>query len=389
MIGSMPDSRSLTLCCLLWARPGLVAEMSAYEDAVISLLADHGAEILHRAFGDGNDQHPHEVQLYTFPSQASLDAFLADPRRLELADERDRVIARTELFPVTLAHEHPAGLSGEVRIDWETARAANRANWDDRAALHEQAYGLDAFDDPEHLSDVVRQDLPVLTRFLADETIAGLDVCHLQCHIGTDTVSLARAGAAVTGVDFSPAALRTAARFAERVGAHITWVETDVLDARAAMSADFDVVYTSIGTITWLNDLDRWAEQVHALLKPGGTFFIRDGHPTLYSLDENAPTLTTRYAYFGDGRAQQWDDEGTYVGDGKVAHARTYEWPHPLSEIIGALLRAGLRLIHFDEGRTLPWRFSPRMVEVDGGFAWPDAERDLIPCTYTIVARRD
>jgi 2-polyprenyl-3-methyl-5-hydroxy-6-metoxy-1,4-benzoquinol methylase len=276
-----------------------------------------------------------------------------------------------------------------IEIDWEAAREANLRNWDERVPLHEAAYGLDAFDDPQHISDVVSDDLPVLSRFLPGERLAGLDLCHLQCHIGTDTISLARSGAHVTGVDFSAPALRVAAALAERVQVDATWVETDVLDARSAVTGDFDVVYTSIGTICWLQDLDRWAAQIVALLRPGGTFFIRDGHPALLSLDENAELLTTRYAYFGDGRAQQWDDESTYAGDGTVAHTRTYEWPHPLSEILGALLRAGLQIIHFDEGRTLPWRFSPRMVEVPRGYAWPHAERYLIPCTYTIVARKD
>ncbi|WP_435744775.1 class I SAM-dependent methyltransferase [Microbacterium sp. PMB16] len=276
-----------------------------------------------------------------------------------------------------------------VDIDWDAARRANLQNWDDRVPLHESAYGLDAYDDPKYLSDVIRQDLPVLEAFLPDNTVAGLDLCHLQCHIGTDTVSLARAGATVTGVDFSRPALDVAAQLARRTGVAATWVETDVLDARAAVDGEFDIVYTSIGTITWLSDLDRWAAQIAALLRPGGTFFIRDGHPALYALDEEAATLTTRYPYFGNGRAQQWDDDSTYVGDGKVEHPHTFEWPHPLSEILGSLLRAGLRLLHFDEGRTLPWRFSPRMVEVGEDFAWPESERDLIPCTYTIVARRD
>ncbi|WP_243225716.1 bifunctional 2-polyprenyl-6-hydroxyphenol methylase/3-demethylubiquinol 3-O-methyltransferase UbiG [Microbacterium sp. CIAB417] len=363
--------------------------MKTYEDAVIGLLGSHGAELVQRAFGDGGSDSPHEVQIYTFPDQDALDAFLADPRRQELADERDRVIARTELFPVDLDDRSATANGVNVEIDWEAARQANLENWEDRVALHEKSYGLERFDDPDHLSDVVRHDLPVLRSFLEQDDLAGLDVCHLQCHIGTDTVSLARAGARVTGVDFSRSALETAARFAERSGADVTWIESDVLDARAAVPGDFDVVYTSIGTITWLDDLDRWAAQVHALLRPGGTFFIRDGHPALYALDENAAELTTRYPYFGDGRAQRWDDESTYAGPGTVAHPRTYEWPHPLSEILGALLRSGLRLLHFDEGRVLPWRFSSRMVEVEGGFAWPEAERDLVPCTYTIVARRD
>lgn len=276
-----------------------------------------------------------------------------------------------------------------VEIGWDAAREANQQNWDDRVPLHVDAYGLDAFDDPQHLSDVVADDLAALMPFLPDQTISGVDLCHLQCHIGTDTVSWARAGATVTGVDFSAAALSAAAAFAEKLGVSGTWIETDVLDARAAVTGDFDVVYTSIGTITWLDDLDRWATQVFALLRPGGTFFIRDGHPALYALDEDAEQLVIRYPYFGDGSAVQWDDAATYVGDGTIAHERTYEWPHPLSEVLGALLRAGLRIVHFDEGTTLPWRFSSRMVEVQHGYAWPENERHLVPCTYTIIARRD
>lgn len=273
-------------------------------------------------------------------------------------------------------------------IGWDAARAANRANWEDRVPLHETAYAIRDLDDPEHLSSVVRTDLGVLAPFLPDGSVAGLDVCHLQCHIGTDTVSLARAGARVTGVDFSPAALRSAAGLARRLGLDATWVETDVLDARAAVSGDFDLVYTSIGTITWLPDLDRWARQVAGLLRAGGTFYIRDGHPVLYALDETADGLQLRYPYFSTGQAQVWDEDSTYAGDGTVAHARTYEWPHPLSAIVTALLGAGLQLLRLEEGKTLPWRFSPRMVEVPDGFAWPEAEQDLVPCTYTIIARK-
>ncbi|QYI98537.1 methyltransferase domain-containing protein [Curtobacterium flaccumfaciens pv. flaccumfaciens] len=277
-----------------------------------------------------------------------------------------------------------------VDVDWDHARATNRANWDDRVPIHEGAYAIDALADPGHRSDVVREDLPALMPWLPNGSLAGLDVCHLQCHIGTDTVSLAREGARLTGVDFSPAALASAAGLASRLGLDVTWVETDVLDARAAVTGDFDVVYTSIGTICWLPDLDRWAAQVAGLLRPGGVFFIRDGHPALYALDEDADELVTRYRYFPDGTAQQWDDAGTYVGDGTVANTRTFEWPHPLSEIVNALLGAGLRLRRLDEGRTLPWRFSSRMVETDtGSWAWPDHDRDRIPTTYTIVATRD
>jgi len=275
-----------------------------------------------------------------------------------------------------------------VAIGWDSARASNLENWEDRVPLHEEAYGLGAFDDPRHLTQVVRTDLAALAPFVPDGTVSGLDVCHLQCHIGTDTLSLARAGARVTGVDFSPAALASAAGLARRLGIEAAWVKTDVLEARAAVRGDFDLVYTSIGTITWLPDLERWAAQVAGLLRDGGTFYIRDGHPSLYALDEDAGGLTLRYPYFGNGDALLWDDDSTYAGDGKVAHARMYEWAHPMSEIINSLIGAGLQLLWMGEGKTLPWKFSPRMVEVPEGFAWPGPERDLVPCTYTIIARK-
>jgi len=281
-----------------------------------------------------------------------------------------------------------------VDVPWEVGREANLLNWEDRVAIHETSYGLDAFDDPEYLSRVIRDDLAVMAPYLPGGSIAGLDVVHLQCHIGTDTVSLARAGAHVVGVDFSPSALSVADRLAKRCGVSAEWVETDVLDAAAAVRATgatadnrFDVVYTSIGTICWLNDLDRWAAQIVGLLRPGGLFYIRDGHPSLYVLDENADHLAVTYRYFPNGQPEVWDDNSTYVGDGIVAHERTYEWPHPLSEIVNALIGAGLQIVRLDEGQILSWQFSPRMVEVDGGWAWPGEERLKVPCTYTIIAR--
>ncbi len=275
-----------------------------------------------------------------------------------------------------------------VDVDWDSARAVNLENWEDRVPLHEESYPVSELDDPDHLSGIVRADLATLGPYLPNGTILGLNVCHLQCHIGTDTLSLARAGARVTGVDFSPAALASAANLAGRLGIEATWVETDVLEARDAVEGDFDLVYTSIGTINWLPDLERWAAQVFDLLRPGGTFYIRDGHPALYSIDEHADPLQVRYPYFNNGQAQVWDDATTYAGDGTVEHSRTFQWAHPISDIINALIGAGLQILRLEEGQTIPWKFSPRMEKVSDGFAWPEAERELIPCTYTIIARR-
>lgn len=117
------------------------------------------------------------------------------------------------------------GNSSEVDISWESARETNRENWDDRAALHEIDYGVDRYvQDKGYISTVVADDLPVLSEHLHRSGLAGADVVHLQCHIGTDTISLARCGATVTGLDFSSASLAAARRLAAATVTDIRWV---------------------------------------------------------------------------------------------------------------------------------------------------------------------
>jgi len=149
----------------------------------------------------------------------------------------------------------------------------NRANWDERAAAHAASvdYDVAAFADPAHLSDVVRFDRPLLG------DVTGLRGVHLQCHIGTDTISLSRLGATMTGLDFSPAALAEARRLATSTGAPVDFVEAEVYSAPEVLGrGGFDLVYTGVGALCWLPDIRRWAETVAALLKPGGRLFMRE-----------------------------------------------------------------------------------------------------------------
>src|SRR5690606_4282279 len=128
--------------------------------------------------------------------------------------------------------------------------------------------------DPGQVSDVAAEDLAILGPHLPGGTVAGLDVVHLQCHVGKDTLSLARLGARVTGVDLSPRSLEIARDLARECGLKARFVEADVQHAADAVDDTFDVVYTSIGTVTWLPDLGAWARSISRLLRPGGTFFI-------------------------------------------------------------------------------------------------------------------
>ncbi len=267
-------------------------------------------------------------------------------------------------------------------------RAVNLANWEARVPLHAASseYALDRYAaEPEHLSDVVAAD----AHHLGDLT--GLDVVHLQCHIGTDTVSLARLGGRVTGVDFSPAALEVARELSQRSGTPATFVESDVEGADALLGPNFDLVYTSVGAITWLPSIARWARVVAGLLRPGGRLYLRDAHPMLLTVDEARPDgdLVITHPYFERAGGQRWSDTATYAGDGEVAAPDTVDFPHGLGETVQAVLDAGLQLTRLHEGDTLDWCFAPWMERLDDGtLRWrlPAERRDLVPTEFTLEA---
>lgn len=267
----------------------------------------------------------------------------------------------------------------------------NRANWDERVAPHLIAYGTDNFTaDPAALSDVVRTDYELMAPYLPHESVEGLRLVHLQCHIGTDTLSWARLGADVTGIDFSSKAISAARKLADNAGLDATFIEATVDDAADYANSRFDVVYTGIGAITWLADLEKWATTVFRLLKPGGLFFIRDGHPMLYSVDDERTDgqLVLTSPYFSGHGPLRFDEGTTYADDAvQLNNVTTYEWPHSLSEIIQPLLSVGLELLSFQEHAVIPWKALPSMVPSHHGFELPGgAER--LPLTFSLAARR-
>lgn len=269
--------------------------------------------------------------------------------------------------------------------DW---RAMNHANWESRVPVHTAAdgYDLSAFDNPDYLSAVVRYDLPRLG------SLDGLAVVHLQCHIGTDTVSLARLGAAsVVGLDFSGSALQTARELATRARVGCRFVEADAYDAADALEAGaFDLVYTGIGAICWLPSIRRWAGVVAALLRPGGRLFLREGHPMMWSLADPRPDglLVVEYPYFeADGVV--FDEDTSYAGAATIAEPASVSFNHGLGEIFMALTDAGLSVTHLEEHREVPWNpLGEAMIpspDFDGEFILA-VGRDRLPLTYTLQA---
>ena len=264
----------------------------------------------------------------------------------------------------------------------------NRLNWDERAPAHAASpdYEVERFAaDPDFLSHIVRFDLPRLG------DISGLRGVHLQCHIGTDTVSLARLGARMTGLDLSPASLELARRLAERAGAEIEFVESEVYAAPERLGRGaFDLVYTGIGALCWLPSVSRWAEVVAALLKPGGRLFIREGHPMLWTLAEAPPDdlVVVDYPYFEHEEPLVFEDDGTYVQTSVTfEHTVSHTWNHGLGEIVSALLAAGLELTMLVEHDSVPWEALPGKMERLELREWRLADRPRrVAHTYTLQA---
>ena len=269
-------------------------------------------------------------------------------------------------------------------------RTVNCAMWDERAPAHAASgdYEFSRFrEDPAHLSKVVQFDLPLLG------SIDGLRGLHLQCHIGTDTLSLSRLGARMTGLDFSASALREARQLAASVGASIDYVESDAYEAVTALgAAQFDFVFTGIGAICWLPDARRWARVVADLLKPGGRLFIREGHPVLWSVEDGRDDkiVALKYPYFEHEEPLVFDEDGTYVEtDVSFKHTVSHSWNHGLGEIVTALLEAGMTITGLVEHDSVPWNALPGLMEqVEEKFGeWRLIDQpERLPHSYTLQA---
>ena len=257
--------------------------------------------------------------------------------------------------------------------------AANRRLWDEWARIHQESafYDMAGF----------RAGQTSLKHIELEEVgeVTGKSLLHLQCHFGQDTLSWARAGAKVTGVDLSPEAISRAQALAKELGIDARFICANVLDPKELGDARFDIVFTSYGALNWLPDLGAWARVIARHLKPGGRFHMVEFHPVIFMLDDDAREIGQ--GYFGSGEALRYESTMSYAG-GEHPPIESFEWPHSLAEIVQPLLDAGLTL---ESLREFPyvvhncWKF---LVECEPGRYVLRHHPGKLPLLFSLSARK-
>ncbi|NWG46455.1 MAG: class I SAM-dependent methyltransferase [Alphaproteobacteria bacterium] len=255
----------------------------------------------------------------------------------------------------------------------------NRAMWDERVPIHIRSalYDVEGFKagrDPLRPFEIEEMG-PVENR----------ELVHLQCHLGIDTLGWARRGARVTGLDFSGPAIEAATRLAAETGIDARFVRGDVLAAPDLLNARYDIVYTGLGALLWLPDLKPWAEVVARLLNPGGQLYLSEFHP-LTGVFADAD-LSVVGSYFHEARS--YTEPGSYADPGAATeHNVSWEWQHPLADILQAILGAGLVLDWYAEHDFMLFPRWPSLERTGvDTFRFPDGHPRL-PLMLSLRARK-
>lgn len=219
-------------------------------------------------------------------------------------------------------------------------------------------------------------------------SVDGKSLLHLQCHFGMDTLSWARLGAEATGVDFSPKAIDLARSLSEELKIPAKFICCDLYDLPAQLQGQFDVVFTSYGVLTWLADITRWARLAASYLKPGGVFYIVEFHPFAQVFSDTDTEYWIKYPYFHNAPFIG-EVDASYTGDEiKFAPNETFEWNHPLGEVVSALIEAGLQIEFLHEFPYSVYQQLPNLYETnDRKFVFHEKE-PLFPLMYSIKATK-
>jgi SAM-dependent methyltransferase len=261
----------------------------------------------------------------------------------------------------------------------------NRRHWDEVVPIHvaSEMYDVASFKaGKSKLKAIEREELG---------DVHGKTLLHLQCHFGLDTLSWAREGAIVTGIDFSEPAIEAARALAAECGIDARFLVSDLYALPERLDGQFDVVFTSYGALNWLPDLARWARVAAHFVKPGGTFYVAEFHPIsmIFDDDPDVTALHVRFPYFPSAEPLRWEGYGDYADrNAKLKNDINFEWRHPTSEVVTALIDAGLRIELFHEFPHSDFKILPFMEPVDDRMYRLTMGDGSVPLVYSVKATK-
>lgn len=255
----------------------------------------------------------------------------------------------------------------------------NKATWNKKVAIHAQSemYNLNAF--KKGKIALMPYELKAFGN-VKDKTLL-----HLQCHFGQDTLSWSRMGAKCVGVDISDEGIKLAKQLNTELKLDAEFVCCNVLDTSKNISKTFDIVFTSYGTIGWLPDLKPWAKMISERLKVGGAFYIVEFHPIAWMFDYVDGKAEMKYHYSQDDVIYE-EYEGTYANQSSKMISKEYGWNHGLSELINALIEAGLQIEYFNEHDESPYDVFPDLIKTESGMY--KMENQLFPLIFELKATK-
>jgi len=256
----------------------------------------------------------------------------------------------------------------------------NQQLWDAKTAFHKNSEFYDLENFKKGKSSLNKYELDALG------DVSGKSLLHLQCHFGQDTLSWARMGAKCTGADLSGKSIELAQQLNKELGLDAKFVQSNVLELDENLEGQFDIVFTSYGTVCWLPNLNQWAKVINHFLKPGGTFYIVDFHPVINMLDWENNTFA--YPYFNPGHAFEEEEEGTYADKNAAIKLKEYFWLHSISQVMTPLLEQGLQLEAFKEFPLSPYNCFPNMKPVENGMYVFWDEKLGLPHVYSMKMKK-
>lgn len=264
-----------------------------------------------------------------------------------------------------------------IMYDYNQYFEANKELWNQRTIVHRDSefYNLAGFKAGETVLT------PIELAEVGD--VKGKKLLHLQCHFGMDSLDWARRGALVTGVDLSDIAIIEARSLNKELGLSAEFVCCNVLDTADHIKEEFDIVFTSYGTIGWLPDLKPWANMISRMLKPGGLFYIAEFHPVLWMFDDDFTHI--QYAY-ENREVIVTENQGTYTDRNADIRGKEYSWNHSLSEVLNVLINAGLKIEMFNEHMYSPYPCFRNVIEFEPGKWQIKGMEGKLPMVYTIRA---